>query len=345
MKKTDNLKYMSASSYSDMNRANVYWQPNRYCNYECSYCWPTAHTKVKDFVDKDLAFKTIDRAVELFESRGVTGINWGWSGGEATFHPNFLDFQERILSHASDTLIMTFNITTNLSHNLSWWKKFRDVIEPYKFATVTCSLHQEYVDTPAKIDKFIEKLEFLEENDINVVVNQVMDPDIFDDQLKVLEKFYEKNFTVSPKINSALHKSYIKWSGETIYTDDQLKIMNESHGERKTSSAPGLVTVKDKNDNIMHYSHFEQIKNDELWDLADWICSVGYLSIAIEGNIVKRGVGGCHQQYLGKLDEDWQLYDEPKLCGVVNGLCTCVADLKMPKWNPKHASESEWKKT
>jgi sulfatase maturation enzyme AslB (radical SAM superfamily) len=342
MKSTDNLKYMSATSFNSMNRANVYWQPNRYCNYECSYCWPSAHTKVKDFVDKDLAFKTIDRAVELFKAKGVLTINWGWSGGEATFHPNFLDFQKRILTHHCDSMIMSFNITTNLSHNLPWWKKFVDVIRPYKLKVVICSLHQEYVNTPAKVDKFIEKLDFLKANDIQVLVNQVMDPDIFDDQLKVLEQFYEKNYFVSPKINSTIHKNYLQWTGKTIYTEDQLKIMNKSQDERKTSWP--LITVKDKNDNIVDYSSFEQIKNEGLWDLRDWICSVGYLSIAIEGNIVKRGVGGCHQQYLGKLDEDWQLYDEPKLCGV-DGMCTCVADLKLPKWNPKHASESEWKRT
>ena len=243
MKKTDNLKYMSASSFSDMNRANVYWQPNRYCNYECSYCWPSAHTKIKDFVDKDLAFRTIDRAVGLFKERGVTNINWGWSGGEATFHPNFLDFQKRILSN--DQMVMTFNITTNLSHNLPWWKKFVNVIQHYKHKSVICSLHQEYVNTPAKVDKFIEKLDFLKASNVQVVVNQVMDPDIFDDQLKVMDQFYEKNYPVSPKINSIIHKNYLQWTGKTIYTDDQLKIMNESYGERKTSSPSRLITVKD----------------------------------------------------------------------------------------------------
>lgn len=340
--RTQDLKYMSSASFADEKRANVYWQPNRYCNYECSYCWPSAHTKVKDFIDKDLAFKTIDRAVKLFTVRGVDKINWGWSGGEATFHPNFLDFQERILSHASDQLAMTFNITTNLSHNLSWWKKFRDVIDPYQFITITCSLHQEYVNTPAKIDKFIEKLDFLKNSGVNVVVNQVMDPDIFDDQLKILEQFYEKDYFVSPKINSTLHKQYLMWSGETIYTDEQIEIMNKA--QDLTERSWPLVTMIDKDNNSIDFNSFEQVKNKNLWDLTDWICSVGYLSIAIEGDTIKRGVGGCHQQYLGKIDEDWELYDEPKLCGV-NGPCTCVADLKLPKWNPEHASESEWKRT
>ena len=338
--KTDDLKFMCAPGFANMDTANVYWQPNRYCNYECTYCWPSAHTKIKDFVDKDIAFKTIDKAVKLFKARGIKHINWGWSGGEATFHPNFLDFQKRILSH--DDITMTFNITTNLSHNLPWWKKFVKTLQGYKRIGLTASLHQEYVNTPAKVDKFIEKLNYLREAGVKVSVNQVMDPDIFDEQLKVLEQFYEKDFYVSRKINSSIHKEYLKYTGETIYTQEQIDHMNESHVSAKTKG--NLVFVKDKNNNKIDFQHFEQIKNLGLWELKDWICSVGYLSIVIEGNVVKRGVGGCHHQILGKLDEDWQLYDEPKLCGV-DGFCTCVADLKLPKWNPKHASESEWKRT
>lgn len=342
--KTDNLKYMSASTMADLKTANVYWQPNRYCNYECSYCWPTAHTKVKDFIDKDLAMRTIDRCVEKFTEKGVTRINWGWSGGEATFHPNFLEFQERILSHKSDELRMSFNLTTNLSHNMPWWKKFVETTKDYWHLAVSASLHQEFVDTKDKVDKFIEKIEYLESENIKIMVNQVMDPDIFDDQLKALERFYEKNFRVNTKVNSILHKHYMKHTGKTIYTDEQLSKMHQSQkGVRKGGG--GFVMAIDENDNFLEYDTFEQVKNDGLWYLTDWLCSAGYLSIAIEDGVIKRGVGGCHQQIIGKLDEEWELHDEPKLCGLKNNHpCTCVADLKMPKWNPEHVTESEWKK-
>ena len=335
--KTDDLKFMSNSSFVNMKRANVYWQPNRYCNYECSYCWPTSHTKVKDFVNKDIAFKTIERAVMLFDRKGVKQINWGWSGGEATFHPNFLDFQKHILEQ---NMRATFNMTTNLSHNLPWWKKFVEITRSYEWINVACSLHQEYVNTPSKVDKFIEKLDYLKSEGVGVKVNQVMDPDIFDDQLKVLEKFYEKDYYVSRKINSALHKKYLRYTGDTIYTDEQIENMNQSHENKEKS----IVTVIDKENNQVNITDLEQIKNLGLWDLETWICSAGDISIAIEGNTINRGVGGCHQEYLGKLDEDWELYDEPKICGLKKP-CTCVADLKLPKWNPEHASESEWKRT
>lgn len=341
--KNNNLKYMSVSALTNLKTANVYWQPNRYCNYECSYCWPTAHTKVKDFIDKDLAFRTIDRCVDQFTEKGVTRINWGWSGGEATFHPNFLEFQERILSHKSSELEMTFNMTTNLSHNMSWWKKFLKTAKDYKHISISASLHQEFVNTPDKVDKFIEKLEYLRSEVGNIMVNQVMDPDMFDDQLKALERFYESDFRVNTKINSALHVDYMKHTGETIYTDEQLEQMNQRQKSLRIGGTGNFVMAIDENDDLVDYDTFEQVKNDGLWYLTDWLCSAGYLSIAIENNVIKRGVGGCHKQIIGQLDEDWELHNQPQLCAVENNKpCTCVADLKMPKWNPKYDLASKW---
>lgn len=335
----NDLKFMSNTSFVDMKKANIYWQPNRYCNYECSYCFPGSHTKVKDFVDKDLAFQTIDKCVQKFTERGIERINWGWSGGEATFHPNFLDFQERILSH--EHMNMTFNMTTNLSHNLPWWKKFVNITKKYKHISIAASLHQEYVKTSVQIDKFLEKLNYLRSNNIGITINQVMDPDIFDDQLEGLEKFYENDYKISPKINTTLHKEYLKYTGSTVYSKEQLEVMHNSQKKRNT-----VVTVIDENGNKSDFQSFEQIKNLGLWHLSDWVCSAGYLSLTIENNTVKRGVGGCRHQLLGTLDGDWDLYDQPQICGVKEGTpCTCVADLKLPKWNPKHASRSEWNKT
>jgi|TARA_B100001094_G_scaffold84596_1_gene80914 sulfatase maturation enzyme AslB (radical SAM superfamily) len=339
--KNSDLKYMSATAFSDMKRGEVYWQPNRFCNYACSYCWPSSHTNKKDFVDKDLAYRTIDRVIPLMKKRGIESINWGWSGGEATFHPNFLDFQERILSYTPD-MGATFNITTNLSHNMPWWEEFIRRTEKYDFRVITSSLHQEYVDTPAKVEKFIDKLDYLKDAGCRVTINQVMDPDIYDDQIKVLERFYERDHHVSRKINSRLHRDYIKYTGETVYEEEQIEDMNNSH-IRKTGRGP-LITVLDKDDNKIPIRHFEEIKNNQLWALQDWVCSVGYISVCIEGEIIKRGVGGCHKQVIGKMTDDWELYDEPKLCGSTS-YCSCVADLKLPKWNPKYVAESEWKKT
>ena len=118
--------YISHTSFLNFERANVYWQPNRYCNYECSYCWETSHTKVKDFCDPVKSYKTIDDLCKKFKERKIKSINWGWSGGEATFHPNFIDFQKRILSHQTDEFTMTFNMTSNIAQSIKWWKKFCD---------------------------------------------------------------------------------------------------------------------------------------------------------------------------------------------------------------------------
>lgn len=57
-----------------------------------------------------------------------------------------------------------------------------------------------------------------------------------------------------------------------------------------------------------------------------------HFSVIKQGKI-RRGVGGCQHDVLGKLGDDFKLFDEPKKCtSKENQSCTCVADLKLPKW-------------
>ena len=215
--------YISHANYSSFERANVYWQPNRYCNYECSYCWETSHTKVKDFCDPIKSYKTIDDLCKKFKERKIKAVNWGWSGGEATFHPNFIDFQKRILSHQTDEFIMTFNMTSNIAQSIKWWKKFCDETKEYHSLVITASLHQEYVKTEKQIQAFKDKLDFLQENNIRVKINQVMDIDLWDNQVEIIERFSAEGYSISPKINTILQKLYIQYGeGREAYSKEQL---------------------------------------------------------------------------------------------------------------------------
>jgi molybdenum cofactor biosynthesis enzyme MoaA len=311
--------------------ANVYIQPNRYCNYECSYCWPGAHTKVKDFVDAEKLYKTIDDLCKQFNDRDVRRINWGWSGGEATFHPNFLDFQKRILSN--DYLYHTFNMTTNVSHNLSWWKKFVKVTEGYFHRQISASLHQEFVNTPAKVRKFKEKCKYLSNNNCSVVVNQVMDIDIFDDQLETMMEITEDiGIHGRPKVNSTLLKQYRKYTGTDGYNSYQMKTMNDYYNDQKIKLHQARIYQQTQEGEEINFLDAEQLKLNDFWEnLRDWICTAGYLSVAINGLEIKRGVGACRFQIMGTVGEDFSLDDKPKLCGEAEP-CSCTADLKLPKW-------------
>jgi hypothetical protein len=329
--KPEDVTYISLKSYDSFRRANVYWQPNVYCNYECSYCWPSSHTKVKDFDDKDKAFRTIDNLCNQFYDRGIESINWGWSGGEATFHPSFIDFQKRILSHQKPNLSMTFNMTSNMSQSMKWWEKFAVETESYLHRSIAASLHQEYVYTEKHIKLFKEKLDFLSGAGFKIMINQVMDIDLFDDQLELLGKFRSDGYDVCSKINSTLNELYYRYGeGKTGYTQDQLDYMINDN--QRNSKSKCIIKTKDGNE--IELDHAERLKPMQLHhNLHDFICSVGYLSITIKRGKITRGVGACKDDVLGNLGDNIVLHDKPKICSApLNKSCTCVADLKMPKW-------------
>ena len=345
--------YSSWRAHMGHEVANAYIQPNRYCNYECSYCWPDSHTKVKDFVDAEKLCKTIDDLCKQFHERGVKRINWGWSGGEATFHPNFLDFQKRILSN--DYVYHTFNITSNVSQNLSWWKKFMNATEGYLHRQISASLHQEFVNTPAKVKKFKEKCKYLNDNGCFIVINQVMDIDIFDDQLETMIEITEDlGIHGRPKVNSTLLREYRKYTGTDGYDSYQMKTMNDYYKDQKSKLHQPRIYQQTQEGEEINFLDVEQLKLNDFWsNLEDWICAAGYLSVAISGLEIKRGVGGCRHQLIGTVGEDFSLHVEPQRCNTKN-TCTCVADLKLPKWKEefdintfveKNRNESKFRKT
>lgn len=330
----NDIVYSSMPHFTAHEMANVYTQPNRYCNYECSYCWPSSHTKVKDFVDAEKLYKTIDDLCEKFYDRGVRQINWGWSGGEATFHPNFLDFQKRILSN--DYLYHSFNMTSNLSHNLSWWKKFIRETDKFLYRTISASLHQEFVDTPAKVEKFEEKVVYLKSKISRVIINQVMDMDLFYDQLEVLREIQgNTGVDARPKVNSRQLIQHRKFGNMDAFDSDQMNIMNNYYSESNNTKRNMAQVVQLTNDNqVIYLDDQEQLKLNNFWHgLSDWFCTAGHLSIAIDRNVIKRGVGACRDQVIGTVGEDFDLHTVPQKCGIKEDeVCSCVADLKLPKW-------------
>lgn len=331
-----NVVYSSSPAFTSHKTANVYIQPNRYCNYSCSYCFPNSHTKVKDFVDTDKLYKTIDDLCEKFTDRGIEKIGWGWSGGEPTFHPDFLNFQKRILSHTN--LKHNFNMTSNISHNLSWWKNFVEVTDGYEIRNISASLHQEFVDTPEKVEKFKEKIAYLktarDRKKFGVIINQVMDMDLFDDQLETLEEIYNTlEVSIRPKVNSVLLKEHRRYGNTDGYDSAQMKIMSDVYKKDTWRRKIQAIQISDEG-KITTFKDNEELKLNGFWStLQDWNCTAGYLSVAIDRNVIKRGVGACKDQIIGTVGEDFDLHETPRVCGIRDkAVCSCVADLKLPKW-------------
>ena len=72
----------------------VSWLLGRFCNYSCSYCWPYASSRTKDHRPIDLILMTIDEIKRQARANGYNSFHFSFSGGEPTFHPQYLEIME-----------------------------------------------------------------------------------------------------------------------------------------------------------------------------------------------------------------------------------------------------------
>ena len=66
----DDITYLSLNAFRKP-IANVRWYLNRYCNYDCSYCWPLSHQKEKDFLKKEEYLITIHEIIKQLTDNGL----------------------------------------------------------------------------------------------------------------------------------------------------------------------------------------------------------------------------------------------------------------------------------
>lgn len=71
------------------------------------------------------------------------------------------------------------------------------------------------------------------------------------------------------------------------------------------------------------------LHNNQIDCWQDWQCNAGHTRIYIKSNLDVYG-GECLNDYLGRLDQDWQLLPESTVCKRTR--CTgCTDDLLTPK--------------
>ncbi len=72
------------------NLKQVYWELGRWCNYDCSYCWPFIHNKT----DPHKSLDQLIRGTLLLDEKFARGANCHFiiSGGEPTMNPALMDW-------------------------------------------------------------------------------------------------------------------------------------------------------------------------------------------------------------------------------------------------------------
>ena len=345
--------------YRDM--FTVSWLLGRFCNYNCSYCWPYARSNKKDHRPTELNLKTIDEIKRQARERGFNSFHFSLSGGEPTFHPGYLDMLKHLSDDAHNTNYTSVHMTTNMSRNMKWHKTYVDYASKFHRASITASLHTEHVNTLEKMQDFADKLIFCQQHDIQVTINQVMVPEWFDRDWENALFFHEQgiNVTLKPQSDPTASKIVDGYTPEMLeklhngmpqrgYTEVKaaeanvvdrpkptFRIDQDDHYRKQTAKVPWNMQVEFRDDKGDPY-YMDQAERFNAFNFnkfEGWECSSGYRSIIIRepDGSVKRSYS-CHDQPLGNIETGFKLFDGPELC--TTGACVSSADSKIPKRAP-----------
>ena len=291
---------------------NVSWILGRFCNYNCSYCWPYARSDKLDYQTLEVYKATVDEIKRQAGLNGFTQFHWSFSGGEPTAYKQLPD----LLKHLDETksTYQSIHMTTNLSPGSKWWNTWCANTALLQRRSITASFHAEF----AREQEFGDKCLQLMYERVHVTVNQVMVPEKFFETLERCERLRARGINVTLKPQSNDTATAIVEG----YTDEMIKIMQDDFEQQEGFQ----IRLTDGNQNYF-IDQAERFNALGFNQFANWTCNAGYQSVIIRGNEVKRAYS-CHEAPIGTL-ENFMLFSEPRKC--ITARCVSSADSKIPK--------------
>ena len=332
----------------------VSWLLGRFCNYKCSYCWPYARSDKKDHRPTELCLKTIDEIKKQARNNGFNSFHFSLSGGEPTFHPGYMDILKYLADDVKNTNYTSIHMTSNCSRNMKWFKKYVEIAKSFHRASITASLHTEYINDQDKMQDFADKLDFCQKYDIQVTINMVMVPKNFWNDYKTAQFFNNQgiNVTLKPQSDrtaSFIVNGYTEEMKEILYNDMPQKAYTEEkrlwsnrpkpkfqippHTKTKNNkSIPWhlQVELEDKYGKKWYIDQAERFNSFNFNKFKGWKCNAGFQGIVIrepDGSI-KRSYSCCDVP-LGNIETGFRLFNNPKQC--ITESCVSSADSKIPK--------------
>ena len=336
----------------------VSWLLGRFCNYKCSYCWPYARSDRKDHRPTELCLKTIDSIKEQARGNGFNSFHFSLSGGEPTFHPGYLDILKHLSDDAHNTNYTSVHMTSNCSRNMKWFETYVDYASKFHRASITCSLHVEHVNTPEKMQQLADKLILCQEHDVQVTINMVMVPELFDQYYDNALFFHNQNINVTLKpqsdptaskvvdgytdeMRAKLHngmpqRGYTETKNKYVTRPEpNFKIDKDDAYRKQTAKVPWHMQIEFRDDkgDPWYMDQAERFNAFDFNNFEGWECSSGYRSIIIRepDGSVKRSYS-CGDQPLGNIETGFRLFDGPVKC--TTKACVSSADSKIPKRAP-----------
>lgn len=297
----------------------VSWILGRFCNYNCSYCWPYARSDKPDHYDLSVYTQTIDNIKYQAQLNGFRNFHFSFSGGEPTAYKYF---GELIEYYCSDTApeYQSIHMTTNLSPGSKWWNRWLDATSTLQRRSVTASFHDEFANEQEFGDKCLQ----LMKGGTFVTINQVMVPERFQELYERLERFAARGINVTLKPQSNDTATAVVGG----YTNEQIKIMREGFPQQWQGEEISQVALYDDKGVEYAIDQAERFNAFGFNKFQGWTCNAGFQGIVVRGNEVKRSYS-CHEKPLGTITEGFTIYDSPRKC--ITQSCVSSADSKLPK--------------
>jgi organic radical activating enzyme len=336
----------------------VSWLLGRYCNYNCSYCWPYARSDTRDHRPFELNRMAMDEIKRQSRERGFNSFHFSFSGGEPTVHPDYLRLLEHYSHDTANCNYQSVHMTSNISQGLRWFAKYVNATKDLHRVSVTASWHREQGikqgDLKGHTEKFADKLVFLQENDIQVTVNTVMVPEWFDVLYDEAEYFLGRgiNVTLKPQSDptaskvvdgytieqkSILHNGMpqrdftaVKSKVERPKPKISMQRMSLENGDDDTVPQIMQVEFEDDTGKKWYMDQAERFNAFNFNRFKGWDCESGYRSIIIRepDGAIKRSYS-CSDKPLGYIETGFRLFDTPMPC--ISENCVSSADSKIPK--------------
>ena len=294
------------------------WILGRFCNYNCSYCWPYARSDKQDYQSLDVYKNTVDEIKRQARENGFTEFHWSFSGGEPTAFRQLLELVEHL--DETESTYQSIHMTTNLSPGSKWWNTWCKNTEMLQRRSITASFHDEF----AKEQEFGDKCLQLQYELVHVTINQVMVPEKFDELYERMERFHKRGINVTLKPQSDPTASNIVDG----YTEEMIDLMQTGFPQRANGDDVYQIALYDTDNTEYLFDQAERFNAFGFNKFQHWSCNSGYQSVIIRSNEVKRSYS-CYDTPLGTLTEGFNLFTQPKLC--VTPSCVSSADSKIPK--------------
>ena len=298
---------------------SVSWILGRFCNYNCSYCWPYARSDKPDHYEFEVYTNAVDEIKRQARQNGFTEFHWSFSGGEPTAYKRLLDLVAH-LADGVDTPYQSIHMTTNLSPGSKWWKTWCANTEVLQRRSITASFHAEF----AREQEFGDKCLQLMNEGVYVTINQVMIPERFEEYYERCERFAARGINITLKPQSDPTASFVVDG----YTTKMIDLMQTGFPQKIREHDLYQIALYDGNGVEYLFDQAERFNAFGFNKFQEWTCNAGYQSVIIRSNEVKRSYS-CHDTSLGTLTDGFELFSNPTHC--ITPTCVSSADSKIPK--------------